>query len=118
VEEMLAQFHESHPDIRVFFTPDPEQLPNTVLAEMAAGTAPDVFWGGPTFFPTWAQQGQMLDLHPYVALDLDDATVAEWDPAQYHAFFLRDGRQFGLPKYHGAVALYYNKDRFDQAGVG
>lgn len=117
VEEMLAQFHETHPDIRVFFTPDPEQLPETMLAEMAAGTAPDVFWGGSTFFPTWAQQGQMLDLRPYVAMDLDDATIAEWDPAQYRAFFLRDGRQFGLPKYHGAVALYYNKDLFDQAGL-
>ncbi|MCE7987947.1 MAG: sugar ABC transporter substrate-binding protein [Caldilinea sp. CFX5] len=117
VEEMLAQFHDAHPHIRVFFTPDPEQLPDTMLAEMAAGTAPDVFWGGSTFFPTWAQQGQMLDLRPYVAMDLDDATIAEWDPAQYRAFFLRDGRQFGLPKYHGAVALYYNKDLFDQAGV-
>lgn len=117
VEEMLAQFHATHPNIRVFFTPDPEQLPDTMLAEMAAGTAPDVFWGGSTFFPTWAQQGHMLDLRPYVADDLDPATIAEWDRAQYQAFFLHDGRQFGLPKYHGAVALYYNKDLFDQAGV-
>jgi ABC-type glycerol-3-phosphate transport system substrate-binding protein len=105
VEEMLAQFHTTHPEIRVFFTPDPEQLPDAMLAEMAAGTAPDVFWGGSTFFPTWAQQGQMLDLRPYVAMDLDDITIAEWDPAQYRAFFLRDGRQFGFPKYHVAVAL-------------
>jgi len=117
VREMLAQFHETHPNVRVFFTPDPDNLADTMLAEMAAGTAPDVFWGGSTFFPTWAQQGHMLDLRSYVAADLDAATIAEWDPAQYRAFFLRDGRQFGLPKYHGAVALYYNKDLFDQAGV-
>jgi multiple sugar transport system substrate-binding protein len=25
--------------------------------------------------------------------------------------------QFALPKYHGALALYYNKDMFDEAGV-
>lgn len=117
VEEMLAQFHDTHPNLRVFFTPDPDNLADAMLAEMEAGTAPDLFWGGSTFFPTWAQQGHMLDLRPYVAADLDAATIADWDPVQYQAFFLPDGRQFGLPKYHGAVALYYNKDLFDQAGV-
>ncbi|MBX3015659.1 MAG: sugar ABC transporter substrate-binding protein [Caldilineaceae bacterium] len=117
VQEMLAQFHAANPHVRVFFTPDPDNLADKMLAEMAAGTAPDVFWGGSTFFPTWAQQGHMLDLRAYVAADLDSATIADWDPAQYRAFFLPDGRQFGLPKYHGAVALYYNKDLFDADGV-
>ncbi len=117
VKEMLTQFHDTHPDLRVFFTPDPDNLADSMLAEMEAGTAPDLFWGGSTFFPTWAQQGHMLDLRPYVAADLDAATIDEWDPAQYQAFFLRDGRQFGLPKYHGAVALYYNQDLFDRASV-
>ncbi len=117
VEEMLAQFHSTHPNVRVFFTPDPDNLADAMLSEMQAGTAPDVLWGGSTFFPTWAQQGHMLDLRPYVATDLDATAIGDWDPAQYRAFFLRDGRQFGLPKYHGAIALYYNKDLFDQAGV-
>lgn len=117
VRDLLDEFHELHPNVRVFFTPDPENLAEEMAAEMAAGTAPDLFWGGSTFFPTWAQQGYMLDLRPYVAADLDAATIADWDTAQYQALFLRDGRQFGLPKYHGAVALYYNKDLFDQAGI-
>ena len=117
VRDLLAEFHAENPNLRVFFTPDPQNLADAMVAEMAAGTAPDVFWGGSTFFPTWAQQGYMLDLRPYVAADLDAATIADWDAAQYQAFFLRDGRQFGLPKYHGAVALYYNKDLFDQAGL-
>ena len=45
------------------------------------------------------------------------ATIDDWDPAQYKALFSRDGRQFGLPKYHGALALYYNKDIFDKYRV-
>lgn len=117
VEEMLGQFHDAHPNIRVFFTPDPDNLTETMAVEMAAGTAPDLFWGGSTTLPAWAQQGHLLDLRPYVTADLDELTIADWDPVQYRAFFLRDGRQFGLPKYHGALALYYNKDLFDQAGV-
>lgn len=112
VQEMLDQFHAQHPNIRVFFTPDPEDLENQMLADFQAGTAPDVFQGSCTHFPTWAQKGYTLDLRPYVAADLDQATIDDWDRAQYNSLFSRDGRQFGLPKYHGALALYYNRDLF------
>jgi multiple sugar transport system substrate-binding protein len=48
---------------------------------------------------------------------LDRATIDDWDPIQYKSFFTRDGRQYALPKYHGALALYYNKNLFDQTHV-
>lgn len=113
-QRMLARFHETHPHIRVFYLPDPENVEERMLADMQAGTAADVFQGCCTFFPTWAQKGYTLDLRPYVAADIDAATIQDWDTAQYSALFTRDGRQFGLPKYHGALALYYNKDLFDR----
>jgi multiple sugar transport system substrate-binding protein len=116
-QQMLEEFHAAHPNIRVFFTPDPEGLREEMPATFEAGTAPDVFQGCCDYFPAWAQANYLLDLRPYVAADLDQATIADWDPAQYQAFFLRDGRQFGLPKYHGALGLYYNKDLFDEYGV-
>jgi len=117
VQEMLEEFHATHPNIRVFYTPDPEDLAAKMAADMQAGTAPDVFQGCCTHFPSWAQAGYTLDLRPYVQADLDRATIEEWDPAQYSALSSRDGQQFGLPKYHGALALYYNKDLFDEYGV-
>ncbi len=115
----LEEFHALHPDIRVFYVPDPESesFGEKMLADMQAGSAPDVFQGNGVFFPTWAQKGYTLDLRPFVKADLDQATIADWDPAQYKAFFSPDGHQFGVPKYHGALALYYNKDLFDAAGV-
>ncbi len=118
VPEMLEQFHAEHPGIRVFYNPDPlTPISSTMLTEMQQGTAPDVFQGCCSFFPVWAQAGFALDLRPYVDADLDEATIREWDPAQYNALFTPDGRQFGLPKYHGALALYFNKDLFDEYGV-
>ena len=87
------------------------------LADFQAGTAPDVFDGCCSSFPVWAQQGYALDLRPYVAADLDQETLDDWDPIQYRAFFTRDGLQYGLPKYHGSLALYYNKDLLDKDGV-
>lgn len=116
-QEMLDKFNETHPNIQVFYTPDPENYQEKVLADFQAGTAPDVFQGCCTHFPAWAQMGYTLDLSSYVEKDLDPSIIADWDPAQYEALFTGDGQQFGLPKYHGALALYYNKDLFDEYDV-
>lgn len=116
-QQMLDEFHATHPNIRVFYTPDPDNFGEKMSADMQAGTAPDVFQGCCTFLPTWAQLGYTLDLRPYVEADLDQPTINDWDPAQYNFFFLKDGTQYGLPKYHGALALYFNKDIFDKYNV-
>ena len=115
-QEMLAQFHDLHPNIRVFYLPDPENLETKMLADMQAGTAPDVFQGCCAHYPIWAQKGGMLDLRPYISRDLSQQTIQDWDPAQYRYYLTPDGQQYGLPKYHGAMALYYNKDIFDACG--
>ncbi len=70
-QRMLEQFHAENPGIRVFYTPDPQGFSQTMLADMQAGTAPDVFWGCCTFFPIWAQQGFAVDLTPFVESDLE-----------------------------------------------
>jgi multiple sugar transport system substrate-binding protein len=116
-QEMLTKFNSQHPNIRVFYTPDPDNLEVKMPADMAAGIAPDVMAGCCEFFTAWANAGYLLDLRPSVEADLDKATIDDWSPAQYKALFTRDGKQFGLPKYHGALALYYNKDLFDAAGI-
>jgi multiple sugar transport system substrate-binding protein len=115
--QMLEQFQATHPNIQVFYVPDPDNIAEKMLADMQAGTAPDVFQGCCDFFPVWAQEGYVLDLKPFVEADLDRATIDEWDSAQYRAMFTQNGLQYGLPKYHGALALYYNKDLFDEYGV-
>ncbi|HSB89479.1 MAG TPA: sugar ABC transporter substrate-binding protein [Anaerolineales bacterium] len=113
-QSMLESFHAAHPEIQVFFTMDPEDLADAMIADFQAGTAPDVVDGCCDFFPEWAQKGFLLDLRPFVEADLERETLDDWDPAQYQALFTSDGRQFGLPKYHGALALFYNKDIFDE----
>ena len=113
----LQLFQAQHPDLSVFYTPDPENLTDQMPLDMQAGNAPDVFQGCCGFFPTWAQLGYVLDLRKYVESDLDKSIVADWDPAQYEAMFDASGRQFGVPKYQGTLVLYYNKDVFDRYDV-
>lgn len=116
-QRMLEEFHAQQPNIRVYYTPDPDDLQVRMLADMNAGTAPDVLSGCCESFPIWAQKGFLLDLRPYAQADIDQATIADWDAAQYRSFFLSDGYQYGLPKYHGALALFYNKDLLDRYKV-
>ncbi len=118
-QQMLEEFHAAHPNIRVFYTLDPESsdFEQKTLADFQAGTPPDVFQGCCSFFPMWAQKNYVLDLRPYIQADLDRTTIEDWDPIQYKAFQTREGKQYGLPKYHGALALYYNKDLFDRYQV-
>lgn len=115
--ELLDQFHATHPNISVFYVPDPVNLEDEMPSDMQAGVAADVFQGCCAHFPIWAQKGYTLDLSPYVRADVDQATIDDWDLAQYRSFFTRDGRQYGLPKYHGALALYYNKDILERYRV-
>jgi multiple sugar transport system substrate-binding protein len=116
-QSMLDQFHQQQPNIRVFYTPDPEKLDEQMMSDFAAGTAPDVMAGCCDFFPAWAQKGYLLDLRPFIEADLEKETINDWDPVQFKALSLKDGAQFALPKYHGALALFYNKDLFDRLAV-
>jgi len=115
--EMLSRFYAFNPDIIVFYTPDPDDLAEAMLEEMRAGTAPDVLQGCCSFFPIWAQEGHLLDLRPFIERDLDDEVLRDWDGAQFEALATPDGVQYGVPKFHGALALYYNKDLFDAHGI-
>ncbi|HSH01864.1 MAG TPA: sugar ABC transporter substrate-binding protein [Anaerolineae bacterium] len=116
-QEVLQQFHSNNPNINVFYQPDPENLPETMVEEMQAGTAADVFQGCCTFMPRWAQLGHVMDLTELIARDIEQSTIDDWDVAQYAAFRSTDGVRFALPKYRGGLALYYNKDLFDEYGV-
>jgi multiple sugar transport system substrate-binding protein len=116
-QEMLGKFNAEHPNIRVFYSPDPDNLEEKMPADMAAGTAPDVMAGCCEFFPAWANAGHLLDLRPFVEADLDKETIQDFSPAQYNALFTQDGKQYALPKYHGGLALFYNKDLFDAEGM-
>jgi multiple sugar transport system substrate-binding protein len=116
-QSALTLFQARYPNLSVFYTPDPENLADQMPLDMQSGNAADVFQGCCEFFPAWNQKGYVLDLRKYVQNDLDPAIVADWDPVQYRAFFDAQGRQFGVPKYQGTLALYYNKDLFDKFGV-
>lgn len=86
----------------------------TKLQTMIAGRqSPDLFWLSQEYVPAYAQNGTLTDLTGLVedAVDLDDYLPGSLDAATV------DGTLYGLPWIGQPYVVYYNADRFDEAGL-
>jgi multiple sugar transport system substrate-binding protein len=79
-----------------------------------AGTAPDVFTDHLAYYPTFMSKGQLVDIQPLVDRDKVDLSIYLPGLAD---LWVRDGKRYGLPKDWDTIAITYNKDMLDKAGV-
>ena len=92
-------------------------VPKT-LAEMVAGTAPDVLHVFGTTTREFADRQQLLNLSPLVKRDFKPADIADFQKAQWDAMILPNTDfRFALPKHLWMGFLIYDRDAFDEAGV-
>lgn len=93
---------------------------DVLVAEIEAGTAPDVFWIPGTDVARFAKAGLILNLAELSAAD------PEFNAEDFYAGpmgFLQtpiegqDPALWGLPRDVSAFAIYYNADLFDEAGL-
>jgi len=87
---------------------------SNLQTSMAAGNAPDVFTNHLAKYPEFASKNQLVDIQPLVARDKVDLGIYLSGLADLWA---RDGKRFGLPKDWDTIAVVYNKDMLDKAGV-
>lgn len=86
-----------------------------LLMMLAAGTGPDVWFDSIRTTGMLTRKGVTMDLEPFLAADpnfneddfIDLAFVCQ----------MVDGKRYGLPWDSGALALFYNKELFDKAGI-
>jgi len=114
--EMYLIFKEQHPDIDVLLRPQPEHYMDTILAEIGAGTAADVIgvccqWG-----PYFIQQGETVDLQPYIDSQLPLDCQDDFAAKQFERWLDGAGHLHLMPKYLGTLVLFWNKDMFDTEG--
>lgn len=113
-EERVAQFEERYPDIDVEGV-EYEWRATTFAAQLAGGTLPDVFEIPLTDARTLIENGQLADLDDAFA-QLDYA--GEFNEALLDAGRGDDGHVYAIPaKSIYGVALHYNRDLFEQAGL-
>lgn len=92
---------------------------DVLIAELEAGTAPDVFWIPGTDVARFAKLDLILNLNDLAGAD-EEFAVEDFYPQimEHLVVSLDDGDAlWGVPRDASAFGLYYNADLFDEAGL-
>jgi len=112
--DSIERFGNVCPGVTVEYQPVPDKFQDKLKAQMAGGTAPDVFYVDDQLMNAFAPSGQLLALDEYMT----QAGVSREDfiPALL-TIFTQDGQTYGLPKDWGTLGLVYLPEAFQAAGV-
>jgi multiple sugar transport system substrate-binding protein len=112
--EALARFEELNPGIRVKLEyTNWGGYGSKLQTLIAGGQAPDVFALSGAYFHDLRTRGALEELAPYVASDPTLRLDGFFEPPL--EIFRWEGRLYGIPRDFNVVALFYNRDHFDEA---
>lgn len=116
LDSSIADFNEEYPDVEVKVTITPFGDYWTKLrTSLGGGSGPDVFWmNGPNFFQ-FASKDLIKDLQPLI--DEDDSFDLDAYVPIVRDLYTYEDNLYAAPYMFDSVALFYNKDLFDEAGV-
>lgn len=115
VKQQISAFNELFPNITV----DPQVVPFNdywpkLQTGVGGGAANDVFWMNVPHLPVFASQGALLPITPILGAGGADPSAY---PKALVASYTYGGKNYGIPRDFDTIALFYNTDLFDKAGV-
>lgn len=113
LSDRVAEFEKQNPDIAVKAI-EYQWTGTTFAAELAGGTLPDVFNVPFTDSKTLANNGQLADITSYFQ---KTATADKWNENVLDVATGDDGKIYGIPWGPYAMALSYNREIFEKAGL-
>ncbi|MBT2410673.1 sugar ABC transporter substrate-binding protein [Streptomyces sp. ISL-12] len=114
-QECANVFQKANPGITIKITQTAwTQYWQNLTTEIVSGEAPDVWTDQSTYYPTYADGQQLLDLQPYVERDKVDLSGYQ---SGLTDVWVKDGRRYGLPKDWDTIAIVYNTDLLKKQGV-
>jgi multiple sugar transport system substrate-binding protein len=114
-KQIVADFHTANPNITVNVdVSDWDSYWTKLKTLLSAGTPPDVFAMDAPLYLDYQSRGVLLNLQPY--LDKNPDMLKGVYPQTLEAYKTPDG-MYGLPRDFQTIALFYNKDMFDAAGI-
>lgn len=116
---VFEEFHRQNKDVRVVnaggLSLVGPQADNMFLMSMAGDRAPDVFYVNFRQYYTFLEQGFCRPLDDLIARDPE--TMERVNPTVRQVLTSYDGHVYAVPFFQVAVALYYRKDFFLEAGL-
>lgn len=112
--DSIDRFKALCPGVTVEYTPIPDKFQDKMKAQMAGGTAPDVFYVDDQLMTAFASSGQLLALDDYMSQA--GVSANDFIPSLMSEFTL-DGKTYALPKDWGTLGLVYLPEAFTAAGV-
>jgi len=100
--------------VTVDYQPIPDKFQDKMKAQMAGGTAPDVFYVDDQLMNAFAGSGQLLPLDDYMS---QAGVSADGFIPALMTIFTQDGKTYALPKDWGTLGLIYLPEAFQAAGV-
>jgi multiple sugar transport system substrate-binding protein len=112
---IVADFEAANPNIKVNVdVSDWDSYWTKLKTLLAANTPPDVFAMDAPLYLDYQSRGVLLNLQPFI--DKNPSMLDGLFPNTLTAYKTPDG-YFGLPRDFQTIAVFYNKDMFDKAGV-
>lgn len=111
-EASFAEFTKANPDIKVKVEVVPwaaywEQLP----LDISSGQMADIYWTNSSNFALYADNGNLMDITETLGTGHD-----AWQQSVVD-LYTRNGKLWGVPQLWDSIALFYNKDLVEAAGV-
>ena len=117
--DIQGLFMQANPNIKVDLVTIPgDQYNDQVLTLAAAGTPMDVMYINPYWISVWASKDLLLDLTAYFEQEPKYLDPQKYDQTAFGGGMTIKGKRYATTNGTNVLALAYNKDLFDKAGVG
>ena len=115
VEKNIADFNKQYPNVKVTVNVTPwAQYWTKLQTQAESNSLPDVFWMNGPNVTLYAANGTIAPIDPLV----DEGVLDTGNyPDAMNELYTVDGTQYAVPKDFDTVAMWYNRDVFDRAGV-
>ncbi len=112
--DSIARFEQACPGVKVNYVPVPTNFQDKMKAQMAGGSAPDVFYVDAQLMGAFAPSGQLMALDDM--MQQANIKTSDFIPSLMKEFAYQ-GKTYGLPKDWGTLGLVYLPAAFQQAGI-
>ncbi len=117
IQNLIKEFNKSHPDVEVQSMRVPyNEYITKILTQFSGGLAPDVMAVSAEQMAAFSSRGVLIDLKPYIDKD-PSLKLSDFYP-EVIDYYMVNGQLQTLPRDIAPVGVvYYNKKKFDEAGL-